>query len=155
MFQWVSVPCGRGGKLAIFMRQIFSVLSCSVGVCKDRTNLDSFLNVYYCAKLSYLKIFNNRKVMNRTRRKQNYCWAKMFMISSHCDVTNTHIWVTVTPGVNIWRWILYISTFNLFNPELMDFIHKMLMSSYHGNIIGIETLFQIDQNTFIRRKRTN
>ena len=36
------------------MRQIFSVLSCSVGVCKDRTNLDSFLNVYYCPKLSYV-----------------------------------------------------------------------------------------------------
>ena len=128
MFQWVSVPCGRGGKLAIFMRQIFSVLSCSVGVCKDRTNLDSFLNVYYCTKWSYLKIFNNRKVTNKARRKQNYCWAKMFMISSHYyDVTNTHIWVTVTPGVNIWRWILYISTLNLFNPELMGFIHKMLM----------------------------
>ena len=124
MFQWVSVPCGRGGKLAIFMRQIFSVLSCSVGVCKDRTNLDSFLNVYYCAKLSYLKIFNNRKVMNRTRRKQNYCWAKMLRISSHCcDVTNTHIWVTVT---HLTLNTVYITS-NLFNPELMDFIHKMLM----------------------------
>ena len=30
-----------------------------------------------------------------------------------------------------------------------------LMKYYHGNHIGMETLFQIDKNTFICRKRTN
>ena len=43
----------------------------------------------------------------------------------------------------------------MFLENFKDALQTRMICNYHGNHKGMETLFQIDKNTFICRKRTN